>query len=225
MPVHLSAMEENEWKELAGHLRQPAGEKGIEVAKQMEQTNAFMITATVDTLGLKDNEHVLEVGFGNGSHVAYVLGRSASVLYTGADISEWMQQEAIKINNDFVTGKQASFIVTDGKVLPFEDNSFDAFFTVNTIYFWQDPLGYAKEILRVLKKGGRGCITFAQKSFMQQLPFVKHGFTLYSKEDTEALLLEAGTAGIRSDMKTEKVQSNTGDRVEREFVITEFRKP
>jgi len=218
-------MDEQTLRDLAAQLRQPEGEKGIQVARQMEQTNSFMITASVDTLTLKRNDHVLEIGFGNGNHVNYLLQQVDGISYTGIDISALMLQEAIANNKRSVTDGQAVFKLTEGKHIPSDDAAFDAVFTVNTIYFWEDVTVYLSEIMRVLKPGGRGCITFGLKSFMEQLPFVGYGFTLYSHEEVEQLLKKSGAVHIASELKTETVMSNAGYAVERTFAITAFSRP
>ncbi len=218
-------MDEQSLKELAAQLRQPEGEKGIQVAKQMEQTNAFMITASIDKLALKDNERVLEIGFGNGNHVSYLLQKAAHISYTGIDISEQMLREAVANNENRVATGQAVFKLTEGKHIPGEDAAFDAIFTVNTIYFWEDAPAYLSEIIRVLQPGGRGCITFGLKSFMEQLPFTGYGFTLYSHDEVEQLLKQAGAVNITSALKTETVMSNAGEAVDRTFSITSFSRP
>lgn len=217
-------MDEQSLKELAAQLRQPDGDNGIKVAKNMEQNNAFMISAAIDSLQLKAGDRLLEAGFASGNHVGYALTKAADIRYTGIDISALMREEALSNNADWVENKQAVFLVTDGKTVPFKNNSFNIFFTVNTIYFWEHPAAYAAEILRVLEKDGHGCVTFAERSFMKQLPFTQFGFTLYSRQEVEQLLLSAGAIAVESKIYQEQITSNTGQLVDRTFVITSFRK-
>lgn len=217
-------MDEQTLKDLASQLRQPSGDRGTQVAKQMEQNNAFMISTAIDSLKLVAGDRLLEAGFGNGTHVGYALRKDRAIHYTGVDISDLMLKEAIQNNQEQVEHQQATFLLTDGKKLPFDDNSFTTFFTVNTIYFWEDPLAYAVEIMRVLADGARGCITFAERSFMEQLPFTGYGFTLYSREEVEQLLLSAGAVTLESITYREQVRSNAGQMVDRTFVVTSFTK-
>ncbi len=218
-------MDEKALRELAAQLRQPEGEKGIQVGRQMEQTNAFMISATIHALALQPDEQVLEIGFGNGSHVHALLQATESVVYTGIDISAQMLQEAQSGNEQWINTGRAVFRLTDGKQIPFTKAAFDAVFTVNTLYFWEDATAYIAEILRVLRTGGRACITYALESFMQQLPFTDYGFTLYSNEKVEQLLQQAGAVNISSALHTEHVQGNAGQTVERTFAVTSFLHP
>jgi SAM-dependent methyltransferase len=58
----------------------------------------------------------------------------------------------------------------EGKKLPFEDETFDKIFTVNTVYFWENPVEFLNEIYRVLKDDGTFVLTFGQRDFMEKLP-------------------------------------------------------
>lgn len=218
-------LNQDQLKELAAQLSQPVGEQGIATGKQMEVTNANMILSSIKALHLTGNESVLEIGFGNAMHVPLVLQYGNGVAYTGVDISKTMEEEAIKNNAALVEQGRAEFIITDGDSLPFAANSFDRLFTVNTLYFWKDPAKYLLEFLKVLKPGASGVICFAERSFMQQLPFVQYGFNLYSKEEVEILLSQVGFVQIESSLHMEQVYSNAGEKVDRDFVITGFVKP
>ena len=113
----------------------------------------------------------------------------------------------------------ASFYLYNGTILPFEDLAFNHAMTVNTIYFWENPLSMLEEVYRILKNGGVFGIAFAQKSFMKQLPFVEFGFQLYNTTDVKKLV--SGTVFHLSDIinKTEQVTSKSGEKVNREYTV------
>ncbi|MBX2921493.1 MAG: class I SAM-dependent methyltransferase [Chitinophagaceae bacterium] len=211
--------EEINWKEVAGQLRHPQGQPGIETGKRMEQTNANMIQRTIDLLAISDNEKVLEIGFGNGSHVSYLLAKAFSVHYTGIDISETMLQEALAANTAAVSQRKAFFILSNGNTIPFADNTFNKIFTVNTIYFWKSLQEYTTEICRVLKPGGRCCIAFASKDSIEKLPFVQYGFRLLDAGTAENLLKDAGMIMEQTVEEEEIVKSNAGETLTRRFII------
>ena len=209
--------ENNELKEIATQLRQPEGEKGMEIAEMMHQTNIGMTLHAIVRLELSGNEKVLELGHGNGAHVQELLMDSPALLYFGLDISQLMHDEAKRLNQAYIESERAFFYMYDGLKVPFDDNYFDKIFTVNTIYFWSDPPGLLAELHRVLKPGGRLNITYAQKAFMQQLPFTKFHFELY---DDERMMKLAGSSAFRvhsSEDRKEEVKTKTGDWVERKF--------
>jgi ubiquinone/menaquinone biosynthesis C-methylase UbiE len=76
--------------------------------------------------------------------------------------------------------------------LPFAADTFDGVYTINTIYFWDDPPACASEIARVLKPGGRLVIGFRPRSVMEPLAVTRQGFTHYEPEKVRALFEEAG---------------------------------
>lgn len=203
-------------QELARHLRCPEGETGITVAEMMNLTNRNMITKTIHTLSFKGEDMVLEIGPGNGEHVTDVVAMSDNMGYHGIDISQTMVQQA-RSNN--TATPFASFLRYNGKEIPFADAEFDMAFTVNTIYFWDAPEAYCKELARVLKPEAQFSIGFIPKRIMEQLPFTQYGFTLYNENDVEALMGGAGFSLQETINEKEKVPGLSGNETEREFSI------
>lgn len=213
-----------ELKAIAAQLRQPQGDKGIEVADMMNESNIGMTHHAIDRLDLLDDKHVLELGHGNCSHLPYLMKQKNNLRYCGLETSELMHREAQRVNQALVEAGQAAFYLYNGQTIPFADHSFDRIFTVNTIYFWTDPPALLLELYRITKPGGMLNITFAQRKFMQQLPFAQYGFELY---DNSRIAQLAGTTSFEiadSDTRTETVQSKTGDKVEREFTTVSLKK-
>ena len=210
---------EEELKEVARQLSNPDGETGIKTGERMNLSNAHMIGRGIESLNIKENEFVLEIGPGNGSHVNDILLIAGGINYSGVDISETMIAEAEKLNRNFIEDGTVSFSLSDGNSLPFSEKSFDKIVTVNTVYFWQNPVAYGQEVLRVLKTGGIFSLVFSDKSFMQQLPFTKFGFQLYDKYTAVELLENSGFTVIDTVEEMETTQSNLGEAVQRPIVI------
>jgi len=210
---------EEELKEVARQLSNPDGETGIKTGERMNLSNANMIGRGIESLNIKENEFVLEIGPGNGSHVNDILLIADGINYSGVDISETMIAEAEKLNQNFIEDGTVSFSLSDGNSLPFSEKSFDKIVTVNTVYFWQNPVAYGQEVLRVLKTGGIFSLVFSDKSFMQQLPFTKFGFQLYDKYTAVELLKNSGFTVIDTVEEMETTQSNLGEAVQRPIVI------
>lgn len=213
----------NDLKELAKQLGNPEGEIGIEVANMMNATNIGMTKHSIKSLNLDKNDVVLEIGHGNCGHLSFLMKQAENLKYFGLEISELMQQEAIKSNKNYIMNNSAEFELYNGTKIPFDDESFDKIFTVNTLYFWQNPDLLLKEIYRVLKQNGILALTFADKSFMEKLPFTNFGFNLYSLKDAEELLQKNHFKILNSISQTEQVFSKTNEMVNRTFftVLTE----
>jgi ubiquinone/menaquinone biosynthesis C-methylase UbiE len=206
---------ESEMEELAKQLSKPDGENGILTGERMNLSNGNMILRTIDLLQVSEGQNILEVGPGNGAHVQDLCSKANNLHYFGIDISQTMIREAQKRNPQ----PHIHFQLSDGITVPFTDHYFDRVFSVNTLYFWEDPIGYAKELYRVLKPGGKLCLAFAPKAFMQHLPFTSYGFRLYETEEAGQLLEQAGFIVTGVSEETDQTRSVTGDVVERPIVI------
>jgi ubiquinone/menaquinone biosynthesis C-methylase UbiE len=206
-------------KNIAKQLSCPEGEHGIKTGEMMHASNLGMTSSAIDALNLQNNNTILEIGHGNGGHIAQLLSKAENLKYYGADISETIIAEAEKINLHFVDKGIVHFELTDGATLPFENNQFNKIFTVNTIYFWSNPGEYLNEIKRTLKPNGILALCFADKTFMQNLPFTSYGFTLYEVEKVQELLESAGFKIKNTLKKNEQLKSKTGEQVEREYHV------
>jgi SAM-dependent methyltransferase len=216
-------MEQPDFQSIAAQLRNPNGEEGIKTAIRMSENNAFMITSCIDSLDLKANEKVLEMGPGGGLHLPYLFQKENAVQYYGVDISETMIEMAAENNPSLIeTGSVKLQLVTnnDGFAkLAFEDNFFDKIFTVNTLYFWDNALEQAKEIYRVLSPEGQIAICFATADFMEQLPFTKYDFRLYTLEQAIDLFEKAGFSNIKTAQQKEWIENTVNGNIERIFTI------
>ena len=210
-------MKKEELQAIAAQLKHPTGEKGIEMANMMHETNINMTRHSIENLNIKAGNSILELGHGNAGHVEFIFDQGENLKYYGLEMSELMFQEARQINRNFVSQKQAFFSLYDGNVIPFQDNFLDKIFTVNTIYFWQEPEKLLSEIYRVLKPNGVFCITFAEESFMKTLPFTQYKFKLYSSEKVEQLVQTTVFKMVYKETLTEKVKTRTGELVDRDF--------
>lgn len=211
-------------RELAVQLRHPQGEKGIEIADMMHETNINMTLHSVSCLNIQDHDRVLELGHGNCGHLPDILGKNKEAAYFGLETSELMYREAMRINESFVQENQAFFHLYDGLYIPFPDHYFHKIFTVNTIYFWTKPEFLLSELYRVLKENGILCITFADEDFMQTLPFTRFGFELYSTEKVNKLIEKTPFQILKTSTETETIKSKTGGLTNRIFMTTALKK-
>lgn len=206
-------------EQLASQLSCPKDNIGIEVANNMHENNIRMTRSAIDALQIIDGDLILELGHGSCKHLAEVLDKAKHTSYYGLEISELMQQQASEFNSSATNANRASFHLYDGQKIPFVDNTFHKILTVNTIYFWENPEDFIKEIYRVLKPGGLFAISFADRDFMESLPFTAYGFDLYSKEMVYNLAEVAGFKIKDISSFTEKIKSKAGDEVERLFYV------
>lgn len=216
-------MEKEELKILAQNLANPQGEKGIEIGEMMNATNIGMTSESIRTLLIEDDQKILEIGHGNAGHLKNILSLAQGLKYTGIDISETMHNEAKKLNKEFES--KAEFVLYEGKKLPFHDQTFDKIFTVNTVYFWEEPVEFLNEVYRVLKDDGTFVLTFGQRDFMEKLPFTAYDFTLYNNDEMEEIVSKSHFKRMKTSEKEEEIKSKTGNEtIQRTYTILTIKK-
>jgi SAM-dependent methyltransferase len=89
-------------------------------------------------------------------------------------------------------------------MLPFENARFDRVCTINTIYFWTDPLEAMNEINRVLRPGGRFVLSVRPVATLQRFPSTRYGFVLYEPTEAESLLARAGFQEVRVELHKDR---------------------
>ncbi len=210
---------EQQIQELEKQLTCPKGEMGIEVGKTMNESNIGMTLNSIEFLEIKDDDKILELGHGNCGHLNKIL-EIGNVKYFGLEISETMFNEAQKNN----LNNLAEFQLYSGEKIPYSDDFFDKIFTVNTIYFWKEPLKILTEIERVLKSNGVCILTYANKDFMKDLPFVREEFELYDQENIKNLIAKTNFNILDIKELKEKVKSKSGELVNRIYTMVKIGK-
>jgi len=207
-------------KELAKHLRQPDGETGIQVGVQMNKSNKHICLNSYKLLNPEDENHILEIGMGNGFFIKDLLTMAANLKYTGVDFSATMIKEAQLLNKELLAKEKVFLKKASIEKLPFKDNVFDSITTTNTLYFWPQPTKNIKELLRVLKPNGKLLIAYRSKNCMDQLELAKHGFEKYENHDVETLLSNAGFKSISTEAIKEPKLEFDGRTFQMEGIYT-----
>jgi SAM-dependent methyltransferase len=184
---------------LARHLRTPAGLFGRLVARLMNIGNRPMNLAALEALAVAPHHHILEIGFGGGSLLKALLDQTPEGKVVGLDISPTMVERARKLFKAAVENKHLVLTIGEVEELTFPDAAFDRILTVNTIYFWANPEKAARELRRVTAPQGRLVVGYGRVEDMKRLPPTRYNFRLYSPEEVERLMLDAGFALVRSE--------------------------
>jgi ubiquinone/menaquinone biosynthesis C-methylase UbiE len=184
-------------KFLSAQLRQPSGLFGkIVMGDFLNQHNEKMNNFAVEMLYLQPTDRVLDIGFGGGVTIEKMLKTIDTGKIYGVDFSEVMVEQGKHKFKDAIAAGTVSIEFADVQQLPFDDNTFDKICTVNTIYFWPDPLASLQEIKRVLKSSGRLVIGIRSAAKMRDLPLTQYNFRLYEPEAVRDLSIEAGFVGV-----------------------------
>ena len=150
----------------------------------------------------------LDVGCGGGRTVQKLCGKVGSGKVYGIDYSELCVKKASKLNHKNILCGKAEIRQASVSELPFDNGSFDLVTAVETYYFWPDKLGDLKEILRVMRSGGRLLLVFEMlrddndpdkwKAVEDRL-----GIQAVGRENITEMLLRAGFQNIRTHVRTE----------------------
>lgn len=106
--------------------------------------------------GIKGGD-VLEVGPGPGYVGLELAKKLKPSSLTGCEISPAMIRFAEKNAAEY--GIPARYVPGNCVDMPFEDESFDTVISNGSLHKWESPIQAFNEIYRVLRTGGRYCIT------------------------------------------------------------------
>ncbi len=188
-------------------LARPSGLFGrLFTARWLEKANVGMNALTLDELALVEKDRLLELGFGSGYLLERVLANRLCAYVAGADISHEMVKHVSGRLRRYIKAGKADIRYGDIESIPYAAAEFTKLCSVNTLYFWRDPMIALAECRRVLKVGGRLALCFNSRSDLAQWPGHVHGFTLYGLPEVEGLLAAAGFSGIETASRNDKVQ-------------------
>jgi ubiquinone/menaquinone biosynthesis C-methylase UbiE len=217
-------MDEEKMKSIAQQLRKPQGEFATRVGEMMNEGNLHMNQYAIEALHVRENDRILEIGMGNGFFVKEIVTAAPGVRYVGCDFSEAMIKEAGERNAALVESGQAGFFLANADQLPLKNETFDKIFTVNTLYFWEDPVVTLAEFARVLQPDGELLIVIRPKSVMENYPFTKYGFNMFSMEEVVALLTANAFTVTEVIEKKEPVVEIDGQQMQAETLIVRAKK-
>ena len=125
---------------------------------QENMTDMSILDRMIQKLSLQSGDQVLDLGCGSGGIASYV-SENHGVNITGIDYSD----AAIKVASARTIDKREllSFHKGDLNTLEVPENSYDAAYAVDSIYWVADPTDTVKRITRGIKPGGKFAIIIA----------------------------------------------------------------
>lgn len=105
-------------------------------------------------LDLAPSHRTLDVACGNGMS-AVLLAREFGCVVVGVDLAQPLVSRARMVARQERIGGLLDFALGDAEALPFSEGSFDAVFSECAISTFPDKHASAREMARILKRGGR----------------------------------------------------------------------
>jgi ubiquinone/menaquinone biosynthesis C-methylase UbiE len=145
---------------IAEQARHARGLLGRLIAFIMSRETWAENKRAIEALGIEESDHVLDIGCGHGRSLTALAARAANGHVVGVDPSELMAEIAVRRNRDLVRARRVEVAIAGVDALPFTDAAFDKALCVHVVYFWKDLDAAFREIVRVLKPGGRLALVF-----------------------------------------------------------------
>lgn len=169
----------------------PRGFVGMVCCVIMNVINRAMYKNTIALVDVSPDDKVLDIGFGNGYLLQLLYNKCKCDMY-GIDISEDMVAAATSRNARASRDGKLHLQWGDCCDLPFDENSFAAVTSINTVYFWNNTEDGLAEIHRVLKPGATFYNVVYTKDWLDKLSYTKTGFQKFEAQDLVDFGKEAG---------------------------------
>jgi SAM-dependent methyltransferase len=122
-----------------------------------------MLTVEFERLELRDGQMLLDLGCGAGRHAFEAMRRGADVVAFDADAAELKDVKAVSgamvDARELPEGTTGGVVNGDALVLPFPDGAFDRVIAAEVLEHIPDDEGALRELVRVLRRGGRIAVT------------------------------------------------------------------
>lgn len=173
--------------------RRPEGLFGRIVMRIVfDQGNALLNNLVCDLMSVETDDRVIEIGSGTGKLIYKMALKIDNGLIEGVDFSSAMVSIARKRNKNNIANGRVKILDGNFDEMPFEKESFTKACSINTIYFWPEPKHTAKKIVKILKPEGKLILAFEDIGQLKQRKLNQDVFHIYSKEEVQDLLINAG---------------------------------
>jgi cyclopropane fatty-acyl-phospholipid synthase-like methyltransferase len=152
-----------------GYWQNPADDKDFPGAL------IAMTDLVLDELDVRPGDRVLDIGCGTGGP-AVRLGERADVHVVGVTVSEQQAQRATERAERAGVADRVEFHHADAMALPFDAESFDKAFALESIMHVPDRAGALAQAARVLRPGGRLALTDVFRTAAQESADLVTGF-------------------------------------------------
>jgi len=173
--------------------RKPEGLFGRIVMRVVfDQGNAFLNDFVNDLMSVQTDDRIIEIGSGTGKLINRMAKKIDKGLIEGIDFSSAMVSIARKRNKESIAKGKVKIVEGNFDEISYEKDSFTKACSVNTLYFWPSPANTAKKIAEILKPDGKLVLAFEDIEQLNQRKLNQDVFNLYSKDEVQDLLINAG---------------------------------
>ena len=157
-----------------------------------DQGNAFLNDFVNELMSVHIDDRIIEIGFGTGKLIYKMAQQIDKGVVEGIDFSRTMASIARKRNKKNIAKGKVKIFEENFDEMPYEKEKFTKACSVNTLYFWPDPVHTARRIAEILKPDGKLILAFEDIEQLKQRKLNQEVFHLYSNEEVQNLLINAG---------------------------------
>ena len=173
--------------------RRPEGLFGrIVMGIVFDQGNAFLNNFVIDLMSVQTDDRIIEIGSGTGKLINKVAQKIDKGLIEGVDFSSEMVSVDRKRNKNNIAKGRVKILEGDFDEMFFEKEKYSKACSVNTLYFWPSPMHTVQKIADILKPDSRLVLAFEDIEQLKQRKLNQDVFHLYSKDEVQDLLINAG---------------------------------
>lgn len=188
---------------LLDQCRKPQGWLGRLIVRLMNRSHSKLTRWGLAHVAIGASDVILDVGCGGGNTIARLSRVSHDAKIYGVDYSEASVRVSREKNRHLVTSGHVQVQQGSVSALPFPDAMFDIVTAIETHYYWPDLRQDLREVLRVLKPGGRIVMCVEAYRNGKHDRVLEHldkrrvmNFTLLSVEEHREMLLGAGFSDV-----------------------------
>lgn len=137
------------------NARKPTGKFGKLLIRAMNISHYQLTSWGLGHLSIRKQDTILDIGCGGGGAIHKLAKLATNGKVYGIDFSGESVMASRITNKQFVQMGRVEIQQSSVSCLPFSDNMFDLVTAVNTHNYWPDLVTDMREILRVLKPGGK----------------------------------------------------------------------
>ena len=149
-------------KYVSSQFKNPRGFAGVIISMIQNVLNRAMYKNAAALVCLQPNDRVLDIGYGNGYLLQKLYQKQVVELYS-IDISDDAMKMATKKNKKAAKVNRLHLSIGDCCNLPYEENTFDAVTSINTVYFWSDTVKGLSEIRQTQIVNGKNFVVIYTK--------------------------------------------------------------
>jgi len=172
-----------------------------------DKGNAFLNDFVSELMSVQADDRIIEIGFGTGKLIYKMAQQIDKGLIEGVDFSKVMVSIAQKRNKKNIAKGMVKIFEGNFDKIPYEKEKFSKACSVNTIYFWSAPAHTAAKIADILKPNGKLILAFEDIEQLKQRNLNQEVFHIYSKDEVQNLLINAGFSNNVSIVSRKKGKS------------------